>query len=130
MLPRPRRGPGWQSLAALVGALHLALVGAYIAYPVCSSRFDGWFLAFTAACVAHWFVLRGECWMNYLEKKLAYVDYALGDEPLRNWLFDALPNEWALCAVIALTAAMLLSLAAVAARTVLTHAARFAGGST
>lgn len=94
---------------------HLFLVAAYVSYPIvfATRRHDWLFFLFTVVCIGHWFIMAGECWVGYLEKRLTYDGYKLGSAPCRNWFFDVMPAPAAVALIAVLAMAMLLSFMAV-----------------
>ena len=77
-------------------ALHITVVLGVIAYPFFAPRtYDGCYLLFVAAVVTHWLLLKGECVLSLIEKKLAYEEYRMGAAPLHQWWCDRMPLEWA-----------------------------------
>ena len=106
-----RQNRGWARslLFWFFASFHIALIVAYVTYPFVSIRYDTWFFAFTAVCVAHWFLLAGECWVGYVEKQLTYDGYRLGSAPCRTWLFDVLPTRVAVPLLCAMGFAVLVS---------------------
>ena len=121
---RPMR----RAVFVVMATLHLALIAAYIAYPfVFTARQHDWvFLLFTACCVVHWFVLAGECWMTYVEKKLKYDGYTLGSSPMRNWLFDVMPAPAAVVVMGILGGAMAASFMVVVLRNLVFFVSKYA----
>lgn len=77
----------------VVTLVHIAIAVAAIVYPfVTSSRlYDGLFLVAAFAAVVHWLLLNGECVLNYVEKKLRYVEYHMGQAPFHHWWASNVP---------------------------------------
>ena len=72
-----------------VTSLHAAFVVAIIAYPfIMPNAHDGVFLTIVALVFLHWVLLKGECILSFLEKRLCYVDYHLGAAPVHMWWAD------------------------------------------
>jgi hypothetical protein len=119
--PKADRGAARTIMFVAMAAAHIALVVAYASYPIVykTRRHDWLFFMFTVLCVAHWFLLMGECWMGYLEKRLIYENYKLGSYPLHNWFFDVMPAPHAILLIGLLMSAVALSFATVVLRNVI-----------
>ena len=114
------RGPVASQVLLLVTSLHAAFVAAIIAYPfVVSSRsHDGVFLGIIALVFVHWVLLKGECVLSYVEKRLRYKDYRLGDAPVHMWWADMYSLRVALALIWAFSAGIALSVAVTCLRNV------------
>lgn len=67
-------------------------------------RWDAVLLLTIVCIVLHWIVFRGECIVSVLEKHLMYVDYRMGDAPLRQWYCDMFSERTAtVISVLAMT---------------------------
>jgi hypothetical protein len=112
---KARRGFARTVLFWLAAIFHLFLVAAYISYPVVfvTRRHDWMFFTFTVVCIGHWFIMAGECWVGYLEKRLTYDGYKLGSAPCRNWFFDVMPAPAAVALMAVLATAVMLAYLAV-----------------
>lgn len=97
----PRPGGPLKVLWVLV-AVHLLVVALVVAWPLLFGRqWDAVFLAIVMVIMLHWTVIKGECLLSYLEKCCVYVDYDMGEAPLRHWFHDALPPAAALWVCVA-----------------------------
>jgi hypothetical protein len=81
----------------IVMSLHFIIAAGIVAYPfVCSSAHDGIFLALAVLTMVQWVVMKGECGISYIEKRLYYKDYHMGDAPIHQWWSDLLPLQYVL----------------------------------
>jgi hypothetical protein len=120
-VPKADRGAARTAMFMLMAASHIALVAAYAVYPFVfkTRRHDWLFILFTVCCVAHWFLMMGECWMGYLEKRLMYENYKLGSYPLHNWFFDVMPAPHAILLIACLMGAIAVAFTTVVLRNVI-----------
>jgi hypothetical protein len=86
----------------VVFAIHVVVVS-LLMYPVVTptKRYDGIMLALVIGVMIHWAMLKGECILSFLEKRLFYDNYVLGKAPMHHWIMDVVsPN---MSVVVALT---------------------------
>lgn len=103
-----------------VALVHLAGVIAIGLYPllVRTRRHDGWWVVALMLIWVHWMLLYGECFMSWLEKKLYYRAYKLGQEPAHSWCVDAFAPRPVMAGVLVMVAVYAASFCTVAARNV------------
>lgn len=74
-----------------VTCLHIAISLSIILYPFLAPKtYDGIFLVTLLAVGLHWMLFKGECILSYVEKRMFYSDYNMGDAPVHQWWCDQL----------------------------------------
>jgi hypothetical protein len=80
-------------LLALVVGFHIAndiFCSTYIF--LFNQKYDFYFLAYVFAVMIHWFFLKHECLLSYIEKRIQNNNYQLGSKPYTNLYKTVLPK--------------------------------------
>ena len=76
---------------------------------VFSPESDIIYLVFVAIIMCHWFLIKNECILTYLESKMIDPKYVMGEDPYRNTFIKLIAGEHTVWFTIVLTLAMFLN---------------------
>lgn len=88
-----RAGVHLRPLLYFVILFHTVFTVLMLVYPIVvkTREYDGVYIGIAVLTMMHWVVLKGECIVGWLEKRLFYEEYYMGQAPRQAWFMDAFP---------------------------------------